>query len=148
MGEKTIDDRKNDIRKQPSSSGFKSEIDTSIKLVPLRYCPNRAKVLKIQASLGELLRNDALACIIWKTEILKRMCCFVLLVNQNGEHGDNHFMYEVSANYENNGPQYSRSKNHPMVVEQFKNESDCHNIATSFSFEIEMKGKKNIISLN
>ncbi|PKK72855.1 hypothetical protein RhiirC2_710063 [Rhizophagus irregularis] len=45
-----------------------------------------------QASLGKLRRNDALSCIIWKSVISEKTCCFILPDNLGGKHDDNRSM--------------------------------------------------------
>ncbi|GBB98965.1 hypothetical protein RclHR1_03380007 [Rhizophagus clarus] len=132
MRESINDDKRDDINKQQSGSEIKGEVDTSVKLVQFEYCSNRSRVFEMQTSLGELLRDDTVACTIQKSDLSKRTCNFVKPVHQNERHDDNRSVYKVSVDYENNERYGISDKNHLMVVEQFKNESDCYNIATSF----------------
>ncbi|PKC72127.1 hypothetical protein RhiirA1_389979 [Rhizophagus irregularis] len=146
LREKTDYDRQRDINKEPSSSEFKSGIDTGVKMVHLEYCSNRTGVLKMQASLGELLRNDALARTIRKEETSKKTCRFVFPINKSVEQDDNRSMFKMPTDYDSYGSRSWCSESHPMVIEQFKNESDCHNIATSFGLEIINNDVKSITS--
>ncbi|EXX51713.1 hypothetical protein RirG_259320 [Rhizophagus irregularis DAOM 197198w] len=62
---------------------------------------NEAIILELQASLGKLRRNDALSCIIWKSVISEKTCCFILPDNLGGKHDDNRSMNKGSVDYEN-----------------------------------------------
>ncbi|PKC61237.1 hypothetical protein RhiirA1_465266 [Rhizophagus irregularis] len=62
---------------------------------------NKAIILELQASLGKLRRNDALSCIIWKSVISEKTCCFILPDNLGGKHDDNRSMNKGSVDYEN-----------------------------------------------
>ncbi|CAI2167494.1 10571_t:CDS:2 [Funneliformis geosporum] len=61
MRERTNYDKGNDKQKQPSSGEFKGGSDTDVTMVPFEYCSNQDTVIRMQASLGQLLRNDSLA---------------------------------------------------------------------------------------
>lgn len=55
-------------------------------------------------------------------------------------------MFKMPMDYVSDGSRSWCSKNHFVIIKQFKNESDCHNIITSFGLEIINNDVKSITS--